>query len=58
MHPLLPENGPHRVIAPDLPLVGRVLEVALLDVGPDAFDRLRAREGFAAQEACEGGGEG
>jgi hypothetical protein len=50
MDAILLENRAHRIVAPDLALVGRVLQVALLDVLPDLLDGLGARG--------EGGGQG
>jgi hypothetical protein len=55
---ILLEDGAHGVVAANLALVGRVLQVALLDVFPYFLDGLGARELGFAQEGGEGGGEG
>jgi hypothetical protein len=44
VHAVLLEHGAHGVVAADLALVGRVLQVALFDVFPDLLDGLRAGE--------------
>jgi hypothetical protein len=53
VHTILLENGSHRVVAPDLAFVGRVLQVALLDVFPDFLDGLGARELCFTEEGGE-----
>jgi hypothetical protein len=55
---ILLEDGAHGVVAANLALVGRVLQVALLDVFPYFLDGLGARELGFAEEGGEGGGEG
>ena len=44
MHPLLPKHRAHGVIAADLPLIARILQVALFDVFPDFLHGLGAGE--------------
>ena len=44
MHAILLEDSAKAIITPDLALVGRVLQVTLLDVCPDLFDGLRSGE--------------
>jgi hypothetical protein len=44
VHAVLLEDRAHCVVATDLALVGRVLQVALFDVFPDLLDGLRAGE--------------
>merc|ERR1719186_1703816 len=57
---LLPKNLSHLCIRSEELLVLRVLELLLLDVGPDALDHLGPAELFIlgnAHEGCQGGGE-
>jgi hypothetical protein len=58
VHTILFENRPHRVVAANLPLISRVLQVARFDVFPDFLHSLGARELCFVEEGGEGGGEG
>lgn len=42
VHTVLLEDGAHGIVAADLALVGRVLEVACFDVFPNLLDSLRS----------------
>ena len=50
---LLAENGFEFVVRQDLALVGRVLQLVLLDVGPDLADNIRARQRLGADNGRE-----
>ncbi len=44
MHPILLENSFERIVASDLPLVLRILELMFLEIGPKPLQLLRPRE--------------
>lgn len=59
MHALSLEDGSHSVVAANLSLVIRILQITRLDVLPDLFDALGTGElGFAIEELGERRGEG
>lgn len=40
VNPVRSKDGSHRFVTTDVPLVFRILEIPLLDIGPKRLDRL------------------